>query len=61
MSLLFILIMHLVHGAKFLNITPLFLSSNSLAAASYSCPVIVIFPLKICMHLHNHINRILAL
>ena len=45
MSVLFILLMHLVNGAQFLNITPLFLSSARLAAASSPAPVIVIVPL----------------
>ena len=34
--------MHLVNGAQFSNITPLFLSSAFLAAASSHAPVIVI-------------------
>ena len=42
MSVLFILLMHLVNGAHFLNITPLFLSSNRFAASSSAAPVIVI-------------------
>ena len=33
------------NGAQFLNITPLFISSACLAAASFSAPVIVILPL----------------
>ena len=45
MSVLFILLMHLVNGAQFLNITPLFLSSNYLAAASSPALVIVTAPL----------------
>ena len=45
MSVLFILLMHLVNCAQFLNVTPLFLSSNCLAAASSPVPVIVILPL----------------
>ena len=45
MSVLFILLMHLVKGTQFLNIAPLFLSSNCLAAASSPAPVIVIVPL----------------
>ena len=44
MSVLFILLMHLVNGAQFLNITPLFLSSNHLAASSSPEPAIVIVP-----------------
>ena len=45
MSVLFILLMHLVNGAQSLNVTPLFLSSACLAAASTPAPVIVIVPL----------------
>ena len=45
MSVLFILLMHLVNGAQFLNVTPLFLSSAHLTAASSPAPVIVIVPL----------------
>ena len=37
--------MQSVNGAKFLNITPLFLSSNRLAASSFPAPVIVTVPL----------------
>ena len=44
MSVLFILLMHLVNGAQFLNVTPLFFSSARLAAASSQAPVIVIVP-----------------
>ena len=44
MSVLFILVMHLVNGAKFLNVTPLFLSSARLAAAPSPAPVTVIVP-----------------
>ena len=44
MSVLFILLMHLVNRAQFLNVTPLFLSSARLAAASSPAQVIVIFP-----------------
>ena len=36
--------MQSVNGAQFLNITPLFLSSNRLAALSAPAPVIVIVP-----------------
>ena len=43
MSVLFILLMHLVNGAQFLNVTPLSLSSARSAAAL--SPVIVIVPL----------------
>ena len=46
MSVLFILRMHFVNGAQFLNVTPLFLSSSSLAAASSPAPVIVILPFQ---------------
>ena len=42
MSILFILLMHLVNGAQFLNVSPLSLSSACLAAASSPAPVIVI-------------------
>ena len=45
MSVLFVLLMNLVNGAQFLNVTPLFLSSARLAAASSPAPVIVIVPL----------------
>ena len=44
MSVLFILVMHLVNGAKFLNVTPSILSSSCLAAASFHALVIVIVP-----------------
>ena len=44
MSVLFILLMHLVNGAQFLNVTPLSLSSASLASSSSPAPVIVIVP-----------------
>ena len=44
MSVLFILLMHLVNGAQFLNVNPVFLSSGCLAAASSPAPVIVIVP-----------------
>ena len=40
-SVSFILLMHLVNGAQFLNITPLFLSSACLAAASSPARVVV--------------------
>ena len=39
-----ILLMHLVNGAQFLNIMPLFLSSNRFAASSFPAPVIAIIP-----------------
>ena len=42
MSVLFILLMHSVNGAHFLNITPLFLSSNCFAASSSPAPVIIV-------------------
>ena len=42
MSVLFILLIHLVNGAQFLNVIPLFLSSARLAAALSPAPVIVI-------------------
>ena len=45
MSVLSILLMHLVNGAQFLNVTPLFLSSACFTAASTPAPVIVIVPL----------------
>ena len=41
MSVLFILFMHLVNGAQFLNVTPLSLSSARFAALSSPVPVIV--------------------
>ena len=44
MSVLFILLMHLVNGAQFLNVTPLFLSLAYLAAASSAAPVTNIVP-----------------
>ena len=37
--------MHSVNGAEILNITPLFPSSNLLAASSFPAPVIVILAL----------------
>ena len=46
-SVLFILLMQLIKGAQFLNITPLFLSSVCLAAALSPSPAIVILPLTI--------------
>ena len=45
MFLLFILLMHLVNGAQFLNTTFLFLSPHCLAAALFPALVIVIVPL----------------
>ena len=44
MSVLFILLMHLVNGAQFSNVTLLSLSSACLAAASSPAPVIVMVP-----------------
>ena len=44
MSVLFILLMHLVNGAQFLNVTPLSLLSACLAAALSPSPVIAILP-----------------
>ena len=44
-SVPFILLMDLINGAQFLNITPLFLSSDCFAASSSPAPVIVIVPL----------------
>ena len=44
-SVLFISLLQVLNGAQFLNITPLFLSSACLAAASSPAPVIVILPL----------------
>ena len=42
---LFISLMQLVNGAKFLNATPISLSSSCLAAVSSHSLVIIIFPL----------------
>ena len=44
MSLLFILLMHLLNGAQFLNVTPSFLSSARFVASSFPAPAIVIVP-----------------
>ena len=44
MSVLFILLMHLVNGAQFLDVRPLSLSSAHFAASSSPSPVIVILP-----------------
>ena len=44
-SVSFILLMYLVNGAQFLNITPLFFSSDCFAAAASPAPAIVIVPL----------------
>ena len=54
MSVLFILLMHLVNGAQFLNVIPLSLSSACLASASAPAPVIVIVPLMIMYESDNH-------
>ena len=51
MSVLFILLMHLVNGAQFLNVTPLSLSSNWFATLSFPAPVIVIVPFKFNLNL----------
>ena len=45
--MLFISLLQLINRAKFLNITPLFLSSTHLAASSSPAPVIAIVPLTI--------------
>ena len=47
MSVLFILLMHLVNGAQFLNVTYLFISSARLAAASSPASVIVILNIAV--------------
>ena len=44
MSVLFILLIHLVNGAQFLNVTPLSLSSACISPALSPSPVIVIVP-----------------
>ena len=44
-SALFISLLELINGVQFLNITPLFLSSAYLVAASSPALVIVILPL----------------
>ena len=44
MSVLFILLMHLVNGAEFLNVTLLSLSSAFLASALAPAPVTVFVP-----------------
>ena len=54
---LFISLMQIVNGAKFLNATRLSLSSACLAAASAPSPAIVIVPLtRTYMHHCNHMN-----
>ena len=47
MSVLFILLMHLVNGEQFLNITSLSLSSACLSPAVFPAPVIVMVPFTI--------------
>ena len=44
MSVLFILVMHLVNGAQFLNVAPLSPSSACLSPALAPAPVIAIVP-----------------
>ena len=44
LSVLFILLMYLVNGAQFLNITPLFLSYNCFAVSLSPASVIAIVP-----------------
>ena len=57
---LFILLMQLVNGAHFLNIT--FLLVLSAAAPASAVLVSVKFPVtSIYMHQRNHINQILAM
>ena len=58
MSVLFILFMHLLNGAQFLNVTPLFLSSTRLAAASSPAPVIVIVPFTVFLFQHCLITTV---
>ena len=53
MSVLFILLIHLLNGTQFLNVTTLSLSSAYLSPALVPAPV-TLFPLQICMNLHNH-------
>ena len=53
---LLISLIQLINGTKFLNTTPLSLSSACLAVASFPAPAIVIFPLQEYMHHCNHIN-----
>ena len=48
--------MHLVNAAQFLNVKPLPLSSARFEASLFPALVIVIVPLQVYMHLHNHIN-----
>ena len=47
MSVLFILLMHVVNGAQFLNVTHLSLSSARSAASSFPVPVNVIVPFTV--------------
>ena len=53
---LLISLLQLVNGSQFLNITPLFLSSACLAAASFPAPAIVIHPLTSIYAYYNQIN-----
>ena len=53
--------MESVNGAKFLNVTPLFLSSNRFAASSAPTAVIVIVSLTSMSHRYNHIDLTLTL
>ena len=55
MSALFILLMHLVNGAQFLNVTPVSLSSARSAAALSPSPVIVMVPFTSMVP--NHIYK----
>ena len=52
MSVLFILLMHLVNGAQFLNVAPLFLSYACLSPALSPAAVIVIVPLTSMYECH---------
>ena len=54
-SVLFISLLQLIKAVHLLNITPLFLLSACLAAASSPAPAIFIVPLT-SMHHYNHIN-----
>ena len=53
--------MQSVNDAQFLNITPLFLSSNRLAASLSPTPVIIIVPLTSIYVFYNHIKLYLTL
>ena len=62
-SALLILLIHLINGAQFLNVTSLSLSSVCLAANNFASilpdgglALLVIVILPVCLHLHNHIN-----